>query len=183
MLRRAGVSFRTEPASVDEDEIRRSLQQQGANVVDMASLLAEMKALNVSRSHPQALVVGADQILQCGGRVFSKPENRQDAVDTLQALRGRDHKLISAVVIAEGGQPVWRHVGRAALHMRDFSDDFMDAYLDEVGNLVFASVGCYQLEGPGAQLFNNIEGDYFTILGMPLLPVLDYLRVRGMLAA
>jgi septum formation protein len=126
-------------------------------------------------------VIGADSILELDGWLYDKPETVVDARRQLTALRARPHRLHSAAVIAEGGAPVWRHVATATLHMRDFSDAFLDHYILAEGEALLSTVGCYRLEGLGAQLFDRIEGDYFAILGLPLLPVLDYLRVRGVI--
>jgi len=145
--------------------------------------LAQAKALNVSDTSPQALVLGCDQVLVCEDRLFDKARDIAEARETLAFLRGRRHYLISACTLAEAGKVVWRYSERASLTMRDFSDDFLDEYLKNEGKLVLSSVGCYQLENRGAQLFDSITGDFFCILGLPLLPLLTALRGRGLLAS
>ena len=179
MLRRAGVTFAIDPAHVDEDEIKRGLRATDATAADLAETLADLKARKTAARHPGALVVGADQVLDCAGRWFDKPTGRAAARDQLLALRGRPHELVSCVCVVQDGQRLWHHVGRARLTVRPFTEEFLDAYLDSAGEAVRHSVGAYQLEGLGAQLFSRIDGDYFTILGMPLLPLLDFLRNHG----
>jgi septum formation protein len=138
--------------------------------------------MRISRRHPGALVIGADQVLRHGEQLLDKPMDRAAARRQLTALRGQRHELISAVVAVRDGIRLWHHVGRAGLDMRDFSDSFLEHYLRTAGDAVLAAVGAYQLEGPGVQLFQRIEGDYFTILGLPLLPLLDFLRAQGVAA-
>lgn len=181
MLRAAGVDFTVDVAAVDETSILESLQAEGANPHHAADLLAEMKALKVSTKHPGALVIGADQILSVGRTYFSKPADLAAAKAHLQQLRGQTHVLTSAAVVAQNGSPIWREVREAKLTMRPFSDAFIDDYLAKVGKAALTSVGAYQIEGLGAQLFSRIEGDHFTILGLPLLPLLDMLRTQGVL--
>lgn len=180
LLREAGVRFGVRPPNVDEAKIKDHLRISGVDHEAFADALAEAKALDVSMASPQALVLGCDQILVCGDRLFDKAHDTAEARQTLAFLRGKDHHLISACVLAQGGTPVWRYVERATLHMRDFSDEFLDAYLKDEGKLVLGAVGCYQLEGRGAQLFDKIKGDFFCILGLPLLPLLAALRQRGL---
>lgn len=179
MLTRGGVPFVKDASSVDEDEIKRAMRAEGASAEDLAVALAEMKARQVGRRHDGALIVGSDQVLVCEERWFDKPADRAAARAQLLALRGKTHMLVSAVVVLRSGERLWHHIGRAHLTVRPFSESFLDGYLDAAGDAILGSVGAYQLEGLGAQLFARVEGDYFTILGMPLLPLLDFLRNHG----
>lgn len=181
MLRAAGVEIEIIPARVDESELKLSLKQQEADPETAAIALAELKALQISCSRPGRLVLGADQMLDCGGTWFDKPESRATAKAQLQALRGKTHRLTSAAVLARDGQRIWHNAAAARLTMRAFTDAFLEGYLDEAGEAVLSSVGAYQLEGLGAQMFQKIDGDFFTILGLPLLPVLDILREQNVL--
>lgn len=183
MLRRAGVACMIDPAHVDEDEIKRGMRASGASAADLAEMLADLKARKISARHGGALVVGADQVLDCQGQWFDKPADRAAARAQLVELRGKIHELISCVCVLRDGQRLWHHVGRARLTVRPFSDSFLDDYLDRAGAAVLQSVGAYQLEGLGAQLFSRVDGDYFTILGLPLLPLLDFLRNHGVVRA
>lgn len=182
LLRRAGVEIAVEPGRVDEAAIKASLLAEGAPPRDVADKLAELKALRVGSRHRTALVLGADQVLVHRGAILDKPRNLEEARAHLLRLRGERHELLSAAVAVVQGAPVWRHVGEARLTMRPFSDDFLDHYLGQVGERAVTSVGAYQLEGLGAQLFALVDGDYFTVLGLPLLEVLGFLRARGVLA-
>ncbi len=179
LLRRAGVSFAVETAAVDEDEIKRTVAAEGADADHAAGVLAEIKASRVSRRHPQALVIGADQILDCGGVWFDKPGDLAAARCDLLALRGREHTLATAACVVSDGAVLWRHGCRARLVMRTFSARFLDSYLETAGEAVLASAGAYQLEDLGGQLFSKVDGDYFSILGLPLLPLLGFLRGHG----
>jgi septum formation protein len=181
MLRAAGVEIEIVPARVDEGELKLSLKQQNADPETAAIALAELKALQVSRGRPGRLVLGADQMLDCDGAWFDKPESRAAARDQLLALRGKTHRLTSAAVLARDGRRIWHHAAAARLTMRAFTEAFLDQYLDEAGDAVLSAVGAYQLEGLGAQMFKQIDGDFFTILGLPLLPVLDILREQNQL--
>ena len=181
MLQSAGVSIEVVPARVDESELKISLRGQGADPAEVAVALAELKALQVSRSRPGRLVLGADQMLDCNGTWLDKPESPEAARDQLRTLRGRQHRLTSAAVLARDGARIWHHAASAQLTMRGFTEAFLDGYLAEAGEAVLGSVGAYQLEGLGAQMFERIEGDYFVILGLPLLPVLDILREQNVL--
>jgi len=181
MLREAGVMAETMPARVDEDAIKQSFRAEGIAPRDLADALAEAKAKRISAAHPEALVIGADQVLVTGGDVFDKPRDMAEAREQLRHLRGGSHELLSAAVILEGGAPIWRHIGAARLTMRPFSDAFLDAYLEAEGDAVLSTVGGYRIEGRGAQLFSRVSGDYFSILGMPLLEVLGFLRARKVL--
>ena len=183
MLEAAGVALEVEPARVDEAALKAGLRAEGAPPRDQADALAELKALRVSARRPGRLVLGADQVLDLEGEALDKPADRAAARAQLERLSGRRHALVSAAVIAEDGQAVWRHVGRAELDMRPLGDAFIEGYLDRVGDAALASVGVYQAEGLGAQLFRRIGGDWFTVLGLPLLEVLAYLRTRGLLPA
>lgn len=179
LLRNAGVQITTHSARVDEDTIRAALQAEGATPRDIADTLAEMKAERIAARHPDALVIGADQVLDYRGQAFGKPADTGELRQQLQTLRGQTHQLLSAAVVFEEGRPVWRHVGLARLAMRDFSDDWLNGYLDRNAADLLDSVGGYKLESEGVRLFSRIEGDYFTILGLPLLPLLEWLSVRG----
>jgi septum formation protein len=178
LLASAGLQFTIEPAGVDEDEVKRSLGSRAAPQ-ELAETLAEMKAARVSSQHAQALVIGADSTLACNGRMFDKPPTMDAARKQLLALRGQTHELFSSVVVARGGQRLWHWNERARLTMRPFSEPFLDAYLARAGKPVLSSVGAYQLEGLGAHLFTRVDGDYFTILGLPLLPLLSFLAGHG----
>ena len=166
---------------MDEAAIKESAQAEGIPPEDAAMLLAEAKARRVARRHPEALVIGADQMLVCEGRWFDKPVGMDGAREHLRALRGRPHELVSAMVCWRGGARIWQHVARPRLTMRDFSDEFLEAYLAAEGEAVLTSVGAYRLEGPGVQLFSRIEGEHSAILGLPLLPLLGFLRQHGAL--
>jgi septum formation protein len=180
MLASAGVAFTVEPADVDEPAIRRELAKKGdADPPQVAEILARAKAEDVSRKHNGSLIVGADQVLALGTEILSKPADAGAARRSLLHLKGRTHELHSAVALAEGGKVSWSHIATARLTMRDFSDAFLDEYLRRAGDRIGQSVGAYELEGLGVQLFERIEGDYFTILGLPLLPLLTELRSRG----
>lgn len=182
MLQNAGVRFESSPVRIDEEAIRQSLQADDASPRDIADALAEFKARKGAEKAPDALVLGSDQILSLKGITFAKPNDREEAAAHLRALSGQTHHLYSAVVIYEDTKPVWRAVGSARLSMHTLTDDDIAAYLDIAWPEVSSSVGAYQAEALGAQLFSRIDGDWFSVLGMPLLQVLSYLRMRGMLA-
>lgn len=182
MLRAAGVEVEAQAALVDEASIKESLVANGAKAREIADALAEAKARKVSGKYPTALVLGCDQILvTADGQIFDKPENPADAREHLATLSGTTHRLISAAVICENGKPVWRIVDTAQMSMRVLSDDFIEQYVGTHWEHIRHCVGCYRIEAEGAQLFVSVSGSQFTIIGMPLLPVLDYLRVRGLL--
>ncbi len=181
MLTAAGVPYRADPAGVDEDEIKRALQAEAAAPMIIAETLAELKAQQVCGRHAGSLVVGADQVLDCNGSLFDKPADRDHARSHLLALRGRRHHLHASVCVVRDGEYLWHHNESAELDMRNLSDDFIGAYLAAIGDDAMLSVGAYQLEGRGAQLFDRVRGDFFTILGMPLLPLLEFLRGQGVL--
>jgi septum formation protein len=180
VLEAAGVAVEVRPVGIDERviEARAGI----ADAAGTAALLARTKARTAGESDPERIVLGADQTLALGARRFSKATDRAAARAQLQALRGRTHTLHSAVVLVRAGAVVFEHVDVAHLTMRAFSDEFLGRYLDTVGDAATASVGGYQLEGPGIQLFERVEGDHFTVLGLPLLPLLDWLRRAGFLA-
>lgn len=181
MLRAAGIAAIAEPASIDEDEIKRSLSAEGAPVERAAELLAELKAQRIAQKHPTAYIIGGDQMLECEGRWYDKPSDRAGAAAQLRALRGKTHRLVSSVVVLQAGQRIWHATDSATLTMRSFSDAFLEGYLDQMGATATHSVGAYQIEGRGVQLFSRVEGDFFTILGLPLLPLLDMLRTHKVL--
>jgi septum formation protein len=178
LLANAGLVFTIEPSGIDEDEVKRSLGSRAAPQ-ELASTLAEMKAVRVSAKHPGTMVVGADSTLACNGRMFDKPSDLATARKQLQTLRGQTHELFSSVVVARGGVRLWHWSERARLTMRQMNDGFIDSYLTRAGEDVLTSVGAYQLEGLGAHLFSRVDGDYFTILGLPLLPLLSFLAGHG----
>ncbi len=182
VLKAAGLEFVQVGSGVDEDALKDGLRAEGATVAKQADLLAETKALKVSISH-QGIVLGCDQMLDLDGIGLDKVSTREEAAKTLRRLRGKTHILQGAIVACIEGAPVWRHLAQPRLRMRNFSDAFLERYLDEIGDAAFESVGCYQLEGLGSQLFDRIDGDYFSILGMPLLPLMQWLRDRGALQA
>jgi septum formation protein len=179
LLRDAGVTVGTASPGVDEEALKAGLLAEGSPPRDIADVLAEAKATKVSRKIGSGLVIGADSTLELEGLLFDKPNDLGQAREHLKAFRGKRHKLHSAIVVSEDGAAVWRHVSTAILTVRDFSDAFLEQYIQAEGDALLGCVGCYRLEGIGAQLFQTVEGDYFAILGLPLLPLLDYLRVRG----
>jgi len=181
LLKAAGVAFEAVPAHLDEDETKAALKAEGAGSADIATALATAKAEGVSRRRPGRLVIGADQVLEFDGRVLDKPADRAAARAQLIALRGHAHDQVACICVVRDGQRLWHEVARARLFVRPLSDEFLDSYLDAIGDAAYAGPGAYQLEGRGAQLFERIEGDYFTILGLPLIPLLDYLRLQKVL--
>lgn len=183
MLERAGLAVEADTPRIDEDEIKRSMRADGLDTAAVAETLAEQKARSVARRHPGKLVVGADQILECDGRSFDKPADLGAAREQLHALSGRRHELISVACIVRDGERLWHAVDRARLWVRPLGDAFIDVYLGAIGDAALAGPGSYQVEGLGAHLFQRIEGDHFTVLGLPLLPLLDFLRARGVVAA
>jgi septum formation protein len=180
LLVAAGITFDVVPSSVDEPALRQSLEKGGgaSSPEAVARALAEAKAVEVSKAHPEALVIGGDQVLALGKRILEKPANVEAARRQLAELRGRMHDLISAVVVAREGTVEWGHVETATMTVRLFGTKFLESYLAQAGEAVCQSVGAYQLEGLGAQLFEQIDGDYFTILGLPLIALLGELRRR-----
>jgi septum formation protein len=182
LLAAAGVPFDVVPAAIDERAVEAPLVAGGASPAEIAAALAEAKAVAVSQARGGALVIGADQTLELDGHRGTKSETPNEARAHLARLAGRSHHLHSAVAVARGGKLLWRHLGSTTLTMRALTPAEIDAYLARVGPNVLRSVGVYQLEGEGIRLFEKIEGDYFTILGLPLLPLLAYLRREGEIA-
>lgn len=180
VLAGAGLAFEACVSGVDEDAIKQSSNSDGNSDERALSIaLSVAKAQAVSADRPGAYIIGADQVLACDGRLFDKPADMQTARQNLAFLRGKTHSLLSGVALLRDGDILWHHCAEARLTMRDFSDDFLDTYLAQSGAEILSSVGCYRLEALGSQLFENINGDYFTILGLPLLPLLEALRQHG----
>jgi len=178
LLRNAGVPVEVQPARVDESSLTASLQAEGATPHDIADALAEHKALRIAARNPSRLVLGCDQLLECDGTLYAKPESPAQAADQLRRLRGRTHRLHTAAVLFHDGQPIWRHVATPRLTMRAFSDAFLAGYLQRNWDSIRHCVGGYQIESEGIRLFSSIEGDLFAIQGLPLLPLLDILMTR-----
>lgn len=181
LLRNAGVAVNIVPARIDEEAIRAALEAEAATPRDVADTLAELKAQRIAAKHPDALVIGCDQVLALGQDILSKPETPEIALAQLKSLRGQKHQLLSAAVIYGEGKPLWRHVGVVRLHMRDASDTYLEDYVARNWDSIRHSVGAYKLEEEGVRLFTRIEGDYFNVLGLPLLDLLSYLTLRGTL--
>ncbi|HWA01339.1 MAG TPA: Maf family nucleotide pyrophosphatase [Caulobacterales bacterium] len=178
MLEDAGLPIEVEKPHVDEEAVKAGLRAEGLKPRDQADALAEVKALSVSSRRP-GFVIGADQMLAVEGETLDKPKDLAAARAHLEKLRGRTHELLTAAVIARDGAIIWRHIETPRLRMRAFSDEFLDAYIARAGESALASVGAYQLESLGAQLFERVDGDYFSVLGLPLLPLLAFLREHG----
>jgi len=181
ILTGAGIPFQAASPGIDEGAVKREMVAGGASPGEVASALADTKAIAVSRN-VAGLVIGADQTLDLDGALFDKADDLDEARDRLRLLRGRTHSLQTAVTVARDGESIWRRIEAPRLTMRSFSDDFLDSYLVRRGHSILSSVGCYQLEGEGAQLFAAVEGDYFAILGLPLWSLLETLRTHGALA-
>ncbi len=180
MLRNAGFDFEIKSADIDERQLEVNMQKNGANFEDIALGLAKEKALYVSGKDKDSFVVGSDQILIFNSEIISKADNTQQAYERLKSFRANSHTLISSVAVARNGSIEWHETGQAKLTMRDFSDDFLNHYIADAGDVLTSCVGCYALEQKGIQLFEKIDGDYFTILGMPLLPLIGYLQKEGL---
>ena len=181
LMENAGLSFDAVAASIDEREIEAPLEREGAAPDTVAIVLAVAKAREVSERYPHALVIGSDQTMSLESRVYHKPKDMAEARSHLLSLAGRTHRLNSAIALVRGGEVLWEHVSHAELTMREFSPGFVDRHLSRVGEKALKSVGAYQLEGEGIQLFSAIDGDYFTILGLPMLPLLNKLRDLGVI--
>ena len=182
LLVNAGLTVEAIPARIDEETIRAALESEGAGPRDIADTLAEMKARKLAERHPDAMVIGCDQVLEFQRKAWGKPDTVEEARDQLQTLRGQTHRLLSAVVVYDDGKPVWRHIGEVRLTMHAFSDAYLAEYLSRNWDSLRQSVGGYKLEEEGVRLFSAIEGDYFTVLGLPVLPLLSYLGQRGVIA-
>lgn len=180
MLRAAGLSFETSPAHIDEEGLTAALQAEGQSPRNIADALAEAKAIKISSRLPGVIVLGADSVLALDdGVMLTKPDDKNDAKAQLRTMAGRRHRLFSAVVAARDGQAIWRHVDVAKLSMRALSDSFIDAYVEQNWDSIRWTVGCYEIEGAGVQLFDRVEGDPWTIIGLPMLPLLQWLRTIG----
>jgi len=181
LLKNAGIDFSGESADIDERAVEAPLYETGATPEEVAQVLAEAKALDVSEKNPGAVVIGCDQTLSLGDEIFHKPANMEAAGHQLLQFSGKTHQLNSAVVLVKDGETLWRHVSVARMTMRKLDPAFVGRYLGRVGDSALSSVGAYQVEGPGIQLFEKIEGDYFTIVGLPLLPLLAELRKENLI--
>ncbi|WP_341198939.1 nucleoside triphosphate pyrophosphatase [Lentibacter algarum] len=183
MLSNAGIAFEAIVPRVDEEMIKIALQAEKATPRDIADALAETKARKIGGKHPDKLVIGCDQVLDFDGQILSKPQTPDEAKEQLKALRGKRHSLLSAVVVYHELEPLWRHVGQVRLYMRDISDSYLNEYVERNWPSLQSSVGGYKLEEEGVRLFSRIEGDYFTILGLPLIEMINYLTASGDLKA
>lgn len=179
LLRSAGLAVQIAPARIDEEAIRQSLESAAAPPREVADHLAEAKALKQSARHPGAMVLGADQVLELQGEIFAKPESPDQAIAHLRALSGQTHRLLSALVVVQDARPIWRHLAEVRLTMHPLSDAFIADYVARNWDSIRHAVGCYKLEEEGVRLFSAIEGDYFAVLGLPLIEFLNWLRARG----
>ncbi|WP_417812990.1 Maf family protein [Thalassospira alkalitolerans] len=181
MLKNAGVDCEAIASMIDEEGYKQSMKAEGANAAEAAETLAEMKALRMYRQQPNGIVIAADQMLECNGIWFDKPRDRDNTRAQLLALRGKTHQLVSAAVVYKEGSRIWGKIDTAHLTMRNFTEEWLDDYLDACGDEIYNCVGGYQLEGLGVQLFTEVRGDFFTVLGLPLLPLIGFLRDHGIL--
>ena len=183
LLRNAGLVVEIQPARIDEDAIKASLLADEVSPRDISDALAEAKAAKVGGKNPGALVIGCDQVLECDGVLYSKPEHKTECLGHLSRLSGKTHQLWSAAVVVENAKPVWRHISRADLTMRTSSDTFLQDYVERNWDSLRTSVGGYKLEEEGVRLFSKVRGDYFSVLGLPLVEILSWLTLRGTLAS
>ncbi|AZV80069.1 Maf-like protein [Parasedimentitalea marina] len=181
LLRQAGIEFEVQYPDVDEEAFKSDLLGKGASPVNVADALAELKAIRISTQTSGSLVLGCDQVLDFEGRLLSKPETPDQALEQLTTMRGKQHMLLSAAVICRDGKPIWRHVGQVELHMRDSSDTYLRSYVSRNWDSILHAVGAYKLEEEGVRLFSAIDGDYFNVLGLPLMEVINYLALQGMI--
>lgn len=181
MFKAAGVEIQAEPARIDEDTIKAALLAEGAKPRDVADALAEFKARKIAQKQPSAIVMGADQVLELNGVLLSKPASPDEALSQLRAMSGGRHSLYSAAVIFEDGAPIWRHVGVVRMQMRALGETYLQGYVTRNWDEIRHCVGAYQLEAEGARLFHRVEGDYFSVLGLPLLDILSFLSLKGVI--
>lgn len=179
LLENTGLSFEIHPSKIDEDAIKAIFKEDETDPADIAEILAESKALNISPEFPDALIIGSDQILTLGKEIFDKPKNREEIQASLFKLRGKTHTLISSIVLVKNGEVIWRYSDSAQLTMHEFTPEFLGKYMALCGDKLLTSVGAYQLESFGIHLFEKIEGEYFTILGFPVLNLLNFLKKQG----
>ena len=183
MLNKANVPFEVIVPRIDEESVKRALEAEQAKPRDVADTLAELKARKTSSRKPGTFVIGCDQVLDFQGEILSKPNSPDDAVRQLQRLSGKKHSLLSAAVIVENDQPIWRHIGQVRLQMRPLTDEYIQSYVDRNWDSIKHSVGSYKLEEEGVRLFSAVDGDYFSVLGMPLIELLNFLVVRGVISS